>query len=293
MNIDQIFQPYADDAVLTEAEEVELIARAKAGDESATLTLMSAYGRALRAALRNGGADGERSAVNDRAAFGTSNASVEDGRQAAIVGFMEALHAHDPEQNPRLAGVLPGRLAEAIRGATVARSEFAIPARTLTRFFAVMEAAEWDLREALSVCQSFDMSPDTLLRIYLATGSESLEGRSADDEDGGPSASGHGETSLWDDGREAFADVEDAILVGMAFDAVDYEEEMVTRYYYGFETPNPLLSDAAVVQAWSEAAFGPERVAAGETIISRATAQRRRASALAAMREALYGSLED
>lgn len=270
------------DFSLTEAEEAAMIARAQAGDDRATMTLIHSYGPTLRRAVsefKGGVLDGQVS--RSHSGYGTPSLSVEDLQQAAIEGLLECLQSHDPARNPRLAGRARAYVSNALKTQAGTTSGFRVPERTLTRFYGIMAAADGDLGEALQIAPEKGMSTDTLLQVYAAVGFETVD-RDDEGDEGGNFLDGA--TPIFT--PSPVVEVEDKILVEHAFGAVTDEEASVCRYAYGFATGDP-LSDGEIVQALSETALGEARVAAGETVVSRAAVQRRRSKALGKMREAL------
>ena len=270
--LSQIFDRSAE-ARLSLDEERAAIAAAKDGDESATVALLYAYAPTLRSA-----------AARHRETLG------EDARQVAVVGLLEAVRAFDFEKTyDRLAAIVWEYVTDALLGAAGSTLAVPVPPRTLKRFFGVLRRANGDVAAAALIAPDHDLSREAFYAILGAVRVESLEvGQDEDRGDRGPTPEPE-YVPLWDNATAI--EVEDRLLVEAAFDAVDPEEEEVCRYAYGFVS-GEALSDAGVVHAVSVRDLGADAVAEGQTILSRATVQRSRVSALGKMREALAVDLD-
>lgn len=271
------------DLSLTEAEEARLIKVAQgipaifgtAGIEAAKTRLMEAYGPAIRAAVsrfKGGVFDGQLSpSASD---YGTASRSIEDLQSAALVGFLEAIADHDPEQNPRLAGHLVHRLNRALSEEVEAAPAFAIPTRTLSRFYGIVRAADGDLDAAENLAGGFGMSREVFRDVRAAVGSSSLDDMLDESED----SRSQGLTASPVYAPSPVVDVEDRILVDMAFAAMNDDEARICEMAYGFTTYGEPLSDDAI-----GAHIGASRPAV----------QRRRNKALTKSRKALGATLAD
>lgn len=263
---------YAETETVTAAEECELIADAQAGNDLAYMRLLNLYGPLLRATVT-------------RAA---KTMEVEDAQGVALLAFQETVATHIGQVEEGYNGRLSGRLVDAVREALgVARAtetSFKIPARTLTRYQGILNAAEGDPNLAVELAPQHGMAGDTWIRIHHAAKAKSFEGSLEGHGEAlkGQSYSGHAGTgTAWDgdghgsglygDGREPIADVEDAILVRLAFKAVDDEEARIVEMAYGF-TDYDTVPDAEIGHRLG---------------LTRPTVQRRRSSALSKMRKAL------
>jgi len=281
MNISTLFAR-SEKVVLPVEVEAQAIREAQAGSEEAQVLLLETYGPALRSAV---------STFVRRLPQEEQAQAREDAQMEAVAAFLGMLADHDPEKSPRLAGRVSQVLAEALGEAATPDAALTIPARTLKRFYGILRKADGDLEAARALAPSLGMSVHVFDEILsVVRYSESLTAHEGEDGSGDTLSRGAA-TSIWNDGEEPFAEVEDAILFEIAFRAVNDDERTVIRYAYGFETGDA-LSDAAVVHAMSEHALGEERVSGGETVISRPAVQRRRASGLAKMREAFGVGLE-
>jgi RNA polymerase sigma factor (sigma-70 family) len=244
--------------------ERETIALAKGGDTDATIALVYAYAPALRGAVgqyRHAGGGSSDSGSLD----------VEDLRQAAILGFLEAISAFDPEQHQRLAALVTGYVADALTSSGAGPVAFTVPPRTLTRFYGILRAAGGDPVAAAELAPTYHMTSETFSAVLAAV-------READSYDvlvaaqaGGDTVEAPAASLLAASPGPTIADAEERILVEAAFAAVGPLEESVVRLAYGF-ADYEALSDA-------EVAF--------RLGLSRPTAQRTRTGALVTMRSAL------
>lgn len=267
------------DLSLDEAEEARLIEIAQGRgpgashehESSAKTRLIEAYGPALRAAVgRYSGTVGNGFLASDRA---TQVRSTEDLQSAAIVGILEAIAEHDPERHPRLAGTLVHHLNRAL--SEEAMPAFAVPTRTLSRFFGIIRAADGDFRAAEELAPSYAMSRETFRDLLELVSAQSLDAFVDGSGDGRSPADFPAAQPLFS--ATPIVDVEDRILVDMAFRAMDDEELRVCELYYGFTEYDP-VPDAEIAH----------RIGA-----SRPAVQRKRMKALSKARKALGVELEE
>lgn len=194
----------------------------------------------------------------------------EEALAAALLGFTEAVAAYRAEEDPDGVGVLPllRSFVSAALGDTEAASvAVTVPTRTLKRWHGIVRRADGDLEEAARIAPTYAMTAETFWAV--ADARRSWDSISADEERETSHAS-EAARPLWGD-RDSFAAAEDRIAVEAAFLAVDDTEGDVIRDAYGFSDYRPL----------------PDGVIAERRGMSRPTVQRRRASALGKMREAL------
>ncbi|MGC5319342.1 hypothetical protein ACPXB5_11450 [Micromonospora arida] len=205
--------------IATDAEEVELIERAAGGDEAATLRLFGAYVPTLRNAISR----------YHRVL------PIEDAQQAAVVGLLAALRAFDPAQSSRLASILRQEVAEALaQAAGDACGGFAVPERTLKRFFGILAKADGDPRRGMALAREYDMATDTFASIWEAVNARgSLDSALTDNPDAALAAVG----AVFTD-RE-ISDVNDRMMCRTAFAAVTDLERDVCRLAYGFSDYDP------------------------------------------------------
>jgi DNA-directed RNA polymerase specialized sigma subunit len=278
--LDEIFASIVTDEVrdayapLAVEEERTLIARAKLGEESATIALMRAYTPALRAAIRQFGAMGGAWAgqVADPDV-------VEDLRAAATLGFLEAIKSFDGTRWSRLAAIVPDHLRQALSSAVPSPIAFSIPQRTLTRFYAILRKADGNPYEAAALAPQYEMRTETFLAVLSAL-------RDVDSYDAVISGNAGGfdgtttERFATEQGRDVLAyplwdgkhpDAEDEVLVEAAFSVVDTLEKDVIRMAYGFTEYDPI----------------PDAEIGARLILSRQKVQRTRSSGLGKMRVAL------
>lgn len=262
-----IFDYTDEDRSLPEELEVQLIlvaqgradAVGKPDAEAAKLRLLEAYSPVIRNAVRRYGSG---------LASGLTNArELEDLRASALVGALEAIATHDPEVYPRIGQRMVHHLNRALADENT--TTFAVPSRTLTRFYGIVAAADGDFDAAEDLAPSFEMSVDTFRTLRNLVASRSLD-NFGDDDAAEPNAA-----PLF--APSPVVDVEDRILVDMAFRAMDDDELRICELYYGFTEYDP-VPDAEIAH----------RVGA-----SRPAVQRKRNKALAKARKALGVELEE
>ena len=254
---------------LTEAEEAEAIAAAQAGDEAATERLLMAYGPALRAAVSNfaTGVKAGRNPWGGEAGIGTSSFEVADVQGAALVGFLETIREHDPAVSPRLAGTIRRRIAREIADLYASTMPFAVPERTLSRFYGILREAEGDDALAEALAPERGMDPATFRAVFAAVrGTSSLDRLQAEADETGASLA---PTAIF--APSPIVDVEDRVLVDLAFRAVEDDEERICRLAYGFTEYDPQ----------------PDAEIAHRMGLTRPTVQRKRGKALDKMRKAI------
>ncbi|WGH21398.1 DNA binding protein [Arthrobacter phage Emotion] len=260
--IADIFDRRAERRFDTVADEQLAIALAQHGDEAAKIKLLYAYAPALRNAAATAAKTGnEDQTREDR----------EDVRMDLIVGFLEAIGKFDPAKHQRLAAVVTPEMKHYLSKAAVRASEFHVPARTVSRVFAILKKAGQDVEAALELVRAGgqDMTPETFLSTLQAIRNvDSMDGGRAEGDEGDSWESMEARALSWDGDTN---EVEDRILVEAAFQAVDGVEKEVIELAYGFADYNP-LSDPAI----------GERIGKGK-----ATVQRYRNAGLGKMREAL------
>lgn len=252
-----VFQNGQGEKLPLDAERAAILA-AQGGDEEATIRLVYAYAFALRMGVGQ-----------YRHAGGAGSAEVDDLRQSALLGLLEAIHAFDPETHHRLAATVGGYIADAIAGSGAAPIALAVPERTLKRFYGILREADGDTAKAAELAPSRNMTAETFRAVLEAVRnvtSYDAETETTDSGDGMVRESGGVEPSV-----DTMVGVEDAILVEAALAAVEGVEEDVIGLRYGFTEYNP-LSDAEI----------------GERLeLSRQKVQRTATSALGKMRTAL------
>lgn len=252
---------------LDEVTERDMIERAQYGDQDATIALVYAYAATLRA----------------HAAIHAPRLGAEDARATAVSGLMEAIHAFRLDDDSRILGrIAPNYIARAL--GAVESTATRVPERTVRRYLGILKLADGDYDRALELASSRAMSRETFAAIHAAYSAAAIVEHADEVETGGLHIDrGH---PVWAADADAFADADTTFLVDKAFLAVDTKHGDVMRYAYGFATGDP-LSDGEVAEAISVRDLGEGRVSAGESTLSRATAQRRRHHGLAQMRSAL------
>jgi DNA-directed RNA polymerase specialized sigma subunit len=243
--------------------ELEAIAKAKAGDEQATIALMYAYAHALNAAT------GQFRHAGGVWSEGKRNAHLTDDlRSIVVLGFMEAINAYDPEVHDRLAAVIKQYVVHHLSADLVDPIAFHVPQRTLTRFYSILRKANGDPIKGAALAPKFEMRVDTFMDVLAAVRTVNLELAEDEDDDTAMRAQWEAARPLWDRPEAE----EDALLVEAAFSAVDDVEEQVCRLAYGFETYGDPVPDAEIGHRLG---------------LSRQKTQRTRAAALGKMRQAL------
>ncbi|MEO2133344.1 MULTISPECIES: hypothetical protein [unclassified Microbacterium] len=239
--------------------ERELIAAAKLSDERAYEALIDQYAPAIRKATQR-----EHRRLRD------SGVDIDEVRSLVLLGFVEAVATCEGE---RLAGNIRPAIARTIDAELPSPSAVTVPARTMSRFMAVLAEAGGDIQLAAELAPSMDLSVETFHSVREALRSwDSLEGLTEDGEEG----HGHGRDL---DAASAiltergYASVEAKAMCAAAFAAIAHDEKatLVVRDAYGFSDYRP-LSDAEVAERRG---------------MSRSAVQRTRTEALGTMRREL------
>lgn len=291
MNVQDIFEVPVGRTVLPEAEEVQLIEAAQAGDEAAKETLVMVYAHAIKTAIiRFGrGLPGRFGPGGDWSLAGGHSFEIDDVRSTALMAFLEVIETHNPALNPRLAGRVEQRITARLAEQFTITAAFTVPERTLSRFHGILRKADGDLAVGEELAPSYEMSADTFRAVAASirhTGS--LEGETeswAYDSDGQRTMDGarlDGKASnptvpITAAPTDPYGDAEDAELVRVAFTAVDDTEDRVVRLAYGFRSTEDFAYGEPV----------PDAAIAERMGWSRPKVQRTRAKALAKMRDRL------
>lgn len=247
---------------LSVEEERALIAASQAGDGAATETLIGAYSPAIRGAVQ-----WYRRALPSV----PQRSDAEDVEQEALVGLLEAIRAFDPEKHDRLAAIAAQYVRQRVAEAARSASAFAVPERTLKRFFSILRECNGDTSAALELAPSRKMARETFLAVLASVrgvgsyDAPAPDGTTREESD----RSVDGEALAW--AQPELVGERDEDLVRAAFAAVDDVEERVCRVSYGFEDYEPQ----------------PDGEVAHRLGLSRPKVQRVRTKALAKMREAL------
>lgn len=242
-------------------EERMLLAAAQLGDEDAKISLLYAYATALR--------NGVASYTRAMSAAGESG-DLEDVRQSAVMGALEAIQAFDASKHVRLAAIVSKYVANAVSAHSQEASGFSIPERTMKRFFGILRLADGNVFEAARLAPEHEMTQETFLAVLSAV--RNVDGLEALTDGGDDATGGFGrEIQVFALNGDAVADAEDAVLVEAAFAAVDDLERSVCRLSYGFDDYRAL----------------PDIEVAERLGLSRPKTQRVRAGALGKMRQAL------
>ncbi|QOP65102.1 RNA polymerase sigma factor [Arthrobacter phage Adumb2043] len=264
--LSDIFSRNAERRFESAEAERDAILAAKRGDEAATLDLMYAYAPALR----NGVKWYTRAIPSVDRADG-----LEEIHSVAVFGLLEAIAAFDVDAGyDRLAATVGEYVANAVAEHAQAVCGLTVPSRTLSRFFAILRKADGNVYDAASLAPKYHMTRETFLAVLSAVRSTSLDAAHSTEEN--DSEFFNGETSATAASilpvLDAYEAVNQRMEVEAAFAAVDDVEESVCRLAYGFETYGDPVPDGEIGHRLG---------------MTRPTVQRRRASALGKMREAL------
>lgn len=271
------------------AIERDLIAAAREGSGEAYVSLIYAYGSALRGMAREFG-----NQHFNHPNYSWNAPSDEDLHTACMEALDAALEAYDPSRADRLAGVIGRHTAahDAMRAALNWTDRNGkgvhVPYGTLKKFYALVNAAWDDLGRDASFAESVDhaarhfadghMSGATIRAIGdivdYAKPNVSLSAPCGGDED---------DPLTWAEVLEdptavaAITRVEDKVMADKALAAVEPDERTIVRHAYGFapESYRP-MSDEEVAEV-TKHTLG----------YSRSTVQRKRSRALATMRAEL------
>lgn len=241
---------------ISESAEADLIAKAQAGDERATLALIRQYMPLIKRTVNApGGHDGE------------------DAAQEVLITILETINSHDPDKSPRLAGRLSSSLSGAVKAVgRTEQSHFSIPSGTLKRYNTILRAAEGDKNTAMSLCKTYKMKPATFLHIHNLVNNVAV----VDEVTHFPGG------SVMDD------TVTDSLLCEYAFTRLTDEEVQVIKAGYGF---SEIEVDGHIVFAEGHSPLSSTIIAASMGI-STHRAKKLHAGALNTMRDALSGGQE-
>jgi len=234
-------------------EEQELIYAALAGSNQAFVTLLRLYAPLLR-----------KIAEPYRAATSLWEETLEtivSGLWAAVAGFDSTIHSR---LGATLHHVIHLALNEERDPLSVA---LAVPGRTLRRATAVQRR----VRNGEPLEQVLADTPHITREVYMAV--ESAR-----------NLTGFADTDSYEP-EHITLERHDAAHLALA--QVDDLQRQVCRWYYGFNSPDPVLSDAGTAEQMSIAVLGEEAVKAGQSVIYGRKVHRLRHSALEEMREFL------
>lgn len=242
ITLEHLFDRRTEVERLSDEEEAALILAARGGDQAASHRLMVAYGPALRAAVaRASSASHSHAGATD---------SVDELRARALLVFWEAVQR---AEDGRLAGIIAPMLRDGVGGAD---AELHLPPRARKRLFGALREARQDEAAAERLAPALGMSVESFRKALVALrGVVPLDDVIHEPGD--------------DDPR--YAALDDALLVALAFRAVDAEEERVIRMAYGFTDYEPV----------------PDAEIAHRLGTSRSRVQRVRSAGLDKMRAAL------
>lgn len=257
LTITSLFTYDADAETLPLAQEVALITAAQDGDAEAYDELLRTYGPALRNAVNRA----------------KKTLDVEEARSTALLAFHECLMGHDVDDENYVDGRLAPRLLPALKEAlgeaqVEANALFQIPRRSFTRYLGILAAADGDALAARELAPSMGMKETTFDSIRAVVHeSTSVEAALAGSEGDTLAATPILEVTE----HSTFDEVEDRVLIEIAFTAVDDEEARIIELGYGFTEYDPV----------------PDAEIGHRLGLSRPAVQRKRGKGLSKMRESL------
>ncbi|WNN93694.1 DNA binding protein [Arthrobacter phage CallinAllBarbz] len=261
--LSDIFDRRLDFPAYSVEDEAALVARAKAGDDDATMALVRAYAQTLRKGVK---------IASGVAADSRKSSDLDDVKMQAVLGLIEAIHDLDPAVHNRLAAIANDRITRRVAEvAQTSASSFNVPERTLRRFLSIMRAADGNVYEAARLAPTYELSRESFFAILSAVRNVESYDSSFGEEGEDNYLANLDASALYGRVRTDNEIVEDEILVEAAFRAVDGMEEDVVRLAYGFSDYDP-VSDAEIAHRMG---------------LSRPKVQRTRAGALGKMRSAL------
>ncbi|AWY06676.1 RNA polymerase sigma factor [Microbacterium phage Zeta1847] len=216
------------------ATELDLIARARDGEEAAHNALLRAYIPAIRGAV-----SAQYKRLRETHDLG-------EVRSLVLLAFVEAIETTD--DGKRLAGNIKARVMHAVHNDALPPSAVSVPARTYSRFVQIIDAAEGNLAKAEELAPGMGMTVEVFRAIREARGVwRSLEAETEARETSASFAGAHdGDMAATSIGEEpGYASVELVDLVNRALGALDPDSYRIVRLAYGFADYEP-LPDAEV-----------------------------------------------
>jgi hypothetical protein len=251
--LDAVFRARAERPPVSVEEEQELIYTALAGNNQAFVQLVLLYAPLLRKI-----AEPYRSAAH---LWEETLETIIGGLWAAIAGF-------DPSQSDRLGAHLWSVITEAVHEERDPMSlAIAVPGRTLRRATAVQRR----IRDGEHLDDVIADTPGITREAYLAV-------------EAARNMSGFRDT---DSHEPEHISIERYDAAHLALAQVDDLQREVCRWYYGFNSEDPILSDAGTAEQINIAALGEEAAKSGQSVIYTRKVNRARTSALQEMREFL------
>jgi RNA polymerase sigma factor (sigma-70 family) len=208
----------------TASAEAELIRSAQAGNEQAMAELFETYQPAINAAAYR---------FANRLGF-------DDAKQAASIGFLNAVAAFDadrPSGATRLAVLLGQYMTEEMWTAVADNGLIRVPSRSLKRYFQILRAANNDLAVAEALAPKYDMRAETFAAVAVAVN----PGLAYDAE------------VLDRPAATRYAAVEDQVLSSAALGSCSPDERAVLELHYGIGAYESLpLSEVAAQLGMSQ-----------------------------------------
>ncbi|WIC90198.1 DNA binding protein [Arthrobacter phage VroomVroom] len=232
-----IFYKRLDLPAITVEQENDLIASAQAGEETSKLAVLYYYAPAMRGAVIRALHPLGHSATQEHR---------EEAQSLALLGILEALAKHDTSRGTRLAATAKYTLRDAYAEIDWAgTSPFAIPEKTLRRFYALMAEADQDIDVALEISHKHSLQPETAMALYRALRlAGSYDGLSSGGEDMDDTLT-YASPLTMDDRLDAIIESEERLMVAEALEALTPDEERAIRLLFGFETDEELSETAA------------------------------------------------
>lgn len=263
-----LFTDYAETPTLTVEQEIDAVEQAQAGDSEAFLVLAFAYGPLLRSLVKKA----------------AKTLDEEEAQATALEALTKTIATHTDQTEDGYDGRLGGRLAPALKDALgKAQGEDSayvapIPKRTYVRYLGILNAADGDLGAARDLAPSMGMKVATFDAVRAARETSSLTPTN----DEGEETAVEG-TPIVETYATAYDEVEDRVLIDLAFSAVTDEEARIIELGYGFTGTADYAQGEPV----------PDLAIAEVVGLTRPTVQRRRNSGLVKMREALGVTVTD
>lgn len=194
--------------------EPELIERARDSDTDAISDLLLGYANLIRKIT----------------GYYREVLSAEDLQEGVLLAAGEAIATSDGQT---LSGKFPMALRASLQGMAGQHNHWEVKKRTLERYFGIMNEAQGELHQALRLCKSKHMLPETLMKIHQAVSrAESIE-----QPDGTITLVVTTDEPIDEDMEE---------LLEACWQAVDNEETAVLEGIYGFNNYNEQQTPEAV-----------------------------------------------
>src|SRR5690606_37361504 len=246
--LDAVFYRGAERPPMPLAEERESIAAARAGDSQSFVALALSYAPVLRKAAEP---------------YRDAESLWEDTVETVAVGLWQAIVDFKADKHDRLGAVLQQSIKATLnKDRDPLSTALNVPGQTLRLVNQIERRVEETGESVAAVIQDMRSSrwmitEDTYWAVQAARGA--------------------GELAVTDDPEvESELTARDEELAHRALAHVDPLKAEVCRWYYGFNTPEPILSDAEVAYRMNVEALGEEAVKGGQSVIYGRKVQRLR-----------------